>query len=78
MAFTRTLVGDPPVEICIANLHASAGAGRRGEAELVTHVRQKLEPEAFKDAFTLCVLALTVVRHGRERRRMPDATRFFA
>ncbi len=33
MAFTRMLVGDPPSEICVANLHASAGPGRRSEAE---------------------------------------------
>jgi endonuclease/exonuclease/phosphatase family metal-dependent hydrolase len=33
MAFTRARVGDPGVELCVANLHASAGLGRRGEAE---------------------------------------------
>ncbi|MFI9175604.1 glycosyltransferase 87 family protein [Streptomyces lincolnensis] len=32
---------------------------------------ETLQRRAFKDAFTLCVLALTVVRHGWERRRMP-------
>lgn len=33
MAFTRARTGDPSTEICIANIHASAGPGRRGEAE---------------------------------------------
>lgn len=33
MAFTRALVGDAAAEICVANLHASAGPGRRTEAE---------------------------------------------
>jgi endonuclease/exonuclease/phosphatase family metal-dependent hydrolase len=33
MAFTRARIGEPRAEICVANLHASAGAGRRGEAE---------------------------------------------
>jgi endonuclease/exonuclease/phosphatase family metal-dependent hydrolase len=33
MAFTRARAGSPATEICVANLHASAGPGRRGEAE---------------------------------------------
>lgn len=33
MAFTRVLVGEARMELCVANVHASAGAGRRGEAE---------------------------------------------
>ncbi len=33
MAFTRAMVGDPGIEVCVANLHASAGPGRHGEAE---------------------------------------------
>jgi endonuclease/exonuclease/phosphatase family metal-dependent hydrolase len=33
MAFTRARAGDPVTEVCIANIHASAGSGRRGEAE---------------------------------------------
>jgi endonuclease/exonuclease/phosphatase family metal-dependent hydrolase len=35
LAFTRAIVGEPATatEICIANLHASAGPGRRSKAE---------------------------------------------
>jgi endonuclease/exonuclease/phosphatase family metal-dependent hydrolase len=33
MAFTRARAGAAAAEICVANLHASAGPGRRGEAE---------------------------------------------
>nr|WP_232031839.1 glycosyltransferase 87 family protein [Streptomyces lincolnensis] len=36
---------------------------------------ETLQRRAFKDACTLCVLALTVVRHGRERRRVPVGSR---
>lgn len=33
MAFTRALTGVPPAEVCVANLHLSAGPSRRAEAE---------------------------------------------
>lgn len=33
MAFTRARLGSPSIEVCIANLHASAGPGRRGDTE---------------------------------------------
>jgi endonuclease/exonuclease/phosphatase family metal-dependent hydrolase len=33
MAFTRARSGNPAAEICIANLHASAGPARRADAE---------------------------------------------
>ena len=33
MAFTRVRTGGPAAELCVANVHASAGPGRRGEAE---------------------------------------------